>query len=248
MFSYQRLDDWPGQPAEAFIKTDFVFLDRRKRRLNPRETLPAHEPIAVYRSSTGERAFITDSDVNQHLRFAAHKVLGIPLDDPELQKWSTHSIRVMAANLLHRQHFSDSYFQNRLRWKSTAFKKYLRNTFYTADQHTLHLSDENLPPLPQRGGLRRGSEPHERLTDAKASAHNSHTSDLVVGGTIRLASESSSGTDWYSQANTNLALLLENLDTTISCLAWDSPRVLRPIQTQACGHQEARTEGATEVF
>ncbi|EJK67066.1 hypothetical protein THAOC_11944 [Thalassiosira oceanica] len=41
---------------------------------------------------------------------------------------------------------------------------------------------------------------------------------------MRLASESSSGTDWYSQANTNLALLLENLDTTISCLAWDSPR------------------------
>ncbi|EJK69324.1 hypothetical protein THAOC_09426, partial [Thalassiosira oceanica] len=39
MFSYQRLDDWPGrQPAEAFIKADFVFLDKRKRRLTTSET------------------------------------------------------------------------------------------------------------------------------------------------------------------------------------------------------------------
>merc|ERR1712032_1211587 len=96
------------------------------------------------------RKFITDTDANAPLRHAAHKVMGIPLGDPELDRWSTHSIRVTAANLLHRQKFSDSYIQNRLRWKRDAFKVYLRNTFYTADQHTLYISESNLPPEHER--------------------------------------------------------------------------------------------------
>ena len=211
---YERLVDWPGEPAKAFIKEDFLFLTKAKRRLHgnvsqfrtrahyvritwryqkngdhgqaitfardlknpefcPVETaltiiarairlcVPKKEPIAVYKATDGRRKFITDGDATAPLRHAAHKVLGIPRGDPELDRWSSHSIRVTAANLLHRQKFSDSYIQNRLRWKKDAFKLYLRNTFYTADQHTLYISESNLPPEHER--QIREDEPHERV-------------------------------------------------------------------------------------
>ena len=212
--TYERLVDWPGKPAKAFIKEDFIFLTKTKRRLlgavsrfrqqaqyvritwryqkngdhgqditfardakNPefcpveaaliiaaraaRLRVPEEEPIAVYKAPDGRRKFITDGDATDPLRHAAHKVLGIPRGDPELDRWSSHSIRVTAANLLHRQKFSDSYIQNRLRWKKDAFKLYLRNTFYTADQHTLYISESNLPPTHERQICE--DEPHERV-------------------------------------------------------------------------------------
>ena len=69
--------------------------------------------------------------------------------DEALKRWTTHSIRVTACNLLHRQGFSGSYIQTRLRWTSDAFLMYLRNTLYTAAQHTkaLHIPSNNLPVL-----------------------------------------------------------------------------------------------------
>jgi len=66
----------------------------------------------------------------------AHKVFDIPMGHKDLLAWSCHSIRVTAANLLHRARFLDSYIMNHLRWRSNTFLMYLRNTFYTADQHT----------------------------------------------------------------------------------------------------------------
>ena len=44
---------------------------------------------------------------------------------------------------------SDSYIQMRLRWRSTSFLDYLRNTLYNADKHTkvLDIPDNNLPTL-----------------------------------------------------------------------------------------------------
>ena len=44
---------------------------------------------------------------------------------------------------------SDSYIQMHLRWRSTTFLDYLRNTLYNADKHTkvLDIPDNNLPTL-----------------------------------------------------------------------------------------------------
>ena len=67
--------------------------------------VPEEEPIAVYKAPDGRRKFITDGDATDPLRHAAHTVLGIPQGDPKLDRWSSHSIRVTAANLLHRQKF-----------------------------------------------------------------------------------------------------------------------------------------------
>ena len=143
-------------PEFCPVETALVIVARAVRL-----GVPKQEPIAVYKTIDGRRNFITDTDANAPLRLAAHKVLGIPQGDPELDRWSTHSIRVTAANLLHRQKFSDSYIQNRLRWKKDAFKLYLRNTFYTADQYTLYISESNLPPEHERQICE--DEPHERV-------------------------------------------------------------------------------------
>ena len=71
-----------------------------------------------------------------------------PLDSP-------HSRKLAApAKVL------DSYIQNRLRWENDAFRVYSRNTFYTADQHTLYILESNFP---------RKHEPHERVLLQKAT-------------------------------------------------------------------------------
>ena len=115
--------------------------------------VPLMEPIAVFHCSTGkysgQRCFITNSHVADFLQVVAQKVFKIKKGDPSLARWSAHSIRVTACNLLHRQGFSDSYIQTRLRWRSKAFLDYLRNTLYAAAAHTkaLHIPSNNLPTL-----------------------------------------------------------------------------------------------------
>jgi hypothetical protein len=126
----------------------------RSRRLN----LPDTHPAAVYKTTTGKINLITQDNTNAFLRQIAAKVFKLDANSPELQKWSTHSIRVTAANLLHRAGFSDTYIKNRLRWKSDTFLIYLRNTFYTATTHTGALDLELPPPITTD---RRPPEPHE---------------------------------------------------------------------------------------
>ena len=129
-------------PIRAILR---AFL--RARRLHA----PSDEPMAVFRQANGEyageRCFITKDLVAKFLRRIAQQVYKLKDNDPSLLRWSTHSIRVTACNLLHRQGFSDTYIQHRLRWASDAFRDYLRNTLYSAAQHTkaLHIPDNNLP-------------------------------------------------------------------------------------------------------
>ena len=131
--------------------------------------VPADEPIAVCSDATGNRKFITDSGVAKVLRLSATEALGIGKKDPSLKLWSTHSVRVTAANLLHRQQFSDSFIQTRLRWKSSSFLMYLRNTFYAADQHKdLYIADSCLPPKAER--TYRAPEAHKQVVMAARAA------------------------------------------------------------------------------
>jgi hypothetical protein len=66
---------------------------------------------------------------------------------------------------LHRARFFNWYIKNRLQWRSDTFLMYLRNTFYTADQHTKAITlGLNAP----NRSAARPLEPHEVLlcTDA----------------------------------------------------------------------------------
>ena len=128
----------------------------RGRRLH----LPGTHPAAVH-YSTAHKSFrlITGHDCNTLLRKVAQLVYKLPPDSKDLTLWSTHSLRVTACNLLHRAKFSDSAIKNRLRWKSDSFMMYLRNTFYTADEHAKAL-DSGMQPNPHE---RRVLEAHEMI-------------------------------------------------------------------------------------
>ena len=128
-----------------------------------RQQGPAHEPIATFASKTGARKFITSVMVAAHLRKAASTVLHINEGDKSLNLWSTHSIRVTAANLLHRANLSDSYIQTRLRWKSDSFLMYLRNTIYAADAHTKAININLGHKESANASYRATKEPHETL-------------------------------------------------------------------------------------
>ena len=111
-------------------------------------------PIAVFQSGSGRTQFITDSMVNALLRDAAVAALGLKRTDVALKLWSTHSIRVTAANLLYRQQLSDQYIMTRLRWQSPAFLVYLRNTIHSADAHSKAISVKLSPKDLQEASYR----------------------------------------------------------------------------------------------
>ena len=125
--------------------------------------LPDTHPAAVYSPSDGISSYrlITGNDANSLLHCTARAVFHLEASSPDLKLWSTHSLRVTACNLLHRAKFSDSYIKNRLRWKSDSFLMYLRNTFYTADEHAKAL-DLGITPSPHE---RRVLEDHEMFLD-----------------------------------------------------------------------------------
>ena len=107
--------------------------------------VPVHEPIAKYRNTKGNTHFITDFNVKTILQDAAREAMGIK-DKITLAKWTCHSLRVTAANELHRLGFSDAFIKHRLRWRSDAFQMYLRHTVHAAKMHTksISLCDRNL--------------------------------------------------------------------------------------------------------
>ena len=128
----------------------------RGRRLR----LPRTHPAAVYYSAKHDSfRLITGDDTNKLLRKVAQQVYNLPKNSKDLKLWSTHSLRVTACNLLHRAKFSDSAIKNRLRWKSDSFMMYLRNTFYTADEHAKAL---DLGIFPNRHE-QRSLEDHELI-------------------------------------------------------------------------------------
>ena len=166
---FTRDDEHPDFcPVRAALR-----IYRRAIRLG----IPPTSPLAVHqrdKSPTGF-SYITDKQVATYLRQHARVVFNLKDNDPLLSRWSSHSIRVTAANTLHRAQMSDSYIQNRLRWRSSSFLMYLRNTFYVADKHTaaMKISNRNLPTLTARDGTpiprHRQLEPHELITSAPAA-------------------------------------------------------------------------------
>jgi len=115
--------------------------------------IKTEEPLGVFHCQkgkhTGTRCYITKQQVATFLQSIAMTVFHLKPRDKILNRWTSHSIRVTACNLLHRQGMSDTYIQSRLRWTSNAFLGYLRNTLYTAAAHTkaLHIPSNNLPTL-----------------------------------------------------------------------------------------------------
>ena len=146
------------------IVTAGLRIYHRSKRLGMKDG----EPMGVCRIK-GKVRFITSRKVTALLREAAQQVLGLDKCDPELKLWSTHSIRVTAANLLHRMQFSDSFIMKRLRWNSDRFLMYLRNTIHAADAQTRGINIK-LSPRDQQSASYRRAEPHETIAQSHAAA------------------------------------------------------------------------------
>ena len=68
------------------------------------------------------------------------------IPEEELRLYSTHSLQVTAANLLHEAGKDGSYIKLRCRWKSDCYEIYLRNTAKIRQQHAeaLQVADDEL--------------------------------------------------------------------------------------------------------
>ena len=104
-----------------------------------RFSVPLDHPIAVFVAIKGKKktkslTYIDDIHISTLLRAAAKSVHNIT-STKELARFTAHSLRVGACVIMHTNGSSTSMIQVRLRWKSDAFKFYLRNVESLAEHH-----------------------------------------------------------------------------------------------------------------
>ena len=92
----------------------------------------ANIPLAVFKDPNhDEPRNITADEITSVMRECAQKAYGLDpnntADAKTLKLWTSHSLRVGACNILHAMNVPVSKIQDRLRWCSTAFTRYLRN-------------------------------------------------------------------------------------------------------------------------
>jgi len=104
-------------------------IRHRAQRLNnsPRDVL------AVYRTNSSTR-IINSDNITGALQSAARKAHNITLSK-DITRWTPHSLRIGACVLLNEARVDPSIIKLRLRWRSDAFKDYLRNTITLAAIH-----------------------------------------------------------------------------------------------------------------
>jgi hypothetical protein len=97
-------------------------------------------PLALFLPKLGtEPHLVTSADIDKVMRNTASRVYNL---DPirhktELQRWSSHSLRVGACTILHAMGFNNTQIKWLLRWRSDAFMTYLRNLAVNSRQHVL---------------------------------------------------------------------------------------------------------------
>ena len=116
----------------CFIEASKCIRARAKRLAVKKE-----DPIAVFseiKKGKKKICYIDDKHITSLLQEAASIVYNIK-DKKELSKFTAHSIRVGACVILHSQNVSTEDIKFRLRWRSDAFRMYLRNIVALAEQH-----------------------------------------------------------------------------------------------------------------
>ncbi len=106
------------------------------------------QPLSVYRAQDGTVKNITARDITAVMRRVASELFKMdPVRDKEdLQKWSSHSLRVGACVILHTMGFSGPQIQFILRWKSEAFMAYLRNLAALSELQNQAIADLSHQP------------------------------------------------------------------------------------------------------
>jgi predicted amidohydrolase len=102
------------------------------------------QPLAAYRRYPGSKQpkWIVRSSVDRLLKMAATACYD--LTQAELGQYSSHSLRVGASVILNAAGFSEMDIMSCLRWKSHAYKVYLRNINVLAAKHTQAMSEVDI--------------------------------------------------------------------------------------------------------
>ena len=135
--------------------------------LGPALMVPAGTPMAVYADSTSLSGYshikIKASQVVKFIRGSARATFNLKSTDKALKSWTCHSIRITAANILQAHIWPTP--TSKLDFAGKAILSlYLRNSFYSADQHTaaMNISNISLPDLSTQDGQRyRDLDPHK---------------------------------------------------------------------------------------
>ena len=132
---------------DCFVAAAIVVI-RRALRLK----VAKDKPVAVYATHIQRKGkwivdktlYVTDTEINRVLREvakAAHEIT----DPKDLQKYTSHSLRVGACVLLHVSGKSPDFIKFRLRWRSDSFRMYLRNLSALARQHMEAIQSAQVP-------------------------------------------------------------------------------------------------------
>jgi hypothetical protein len=118
--------------------TAMIRIIQRSFRLH----LSDNYPIAVFKAGPVV-TLIDDSHITTSLRRLAVAVYG-PMSQEELQRFSSHSLRVGACVALHADGQTDIFIKHRLRWRSNSFMNYLRDVPILALEHAAVLRRSQL--------------------------------------------------------------------------------------------------------
>ena len=111
----------------------FVKAAIRIRNRAIRLSIAKGNSVSVFKHK-GKAVYINDKHICSLLQEAAKKVHGITCKE-DLARFTTHSIRVGACVKLHESGIDAETIKIRLRWKSDAFRAYLRNVIAIAKKH-----------------------------------------------------------------------------------------------------------------
>jgi hypothetical protein len=120
------------------IVTAMIRIIQRSFRLRLSDTYP----LAVFGTSSVV-TLINDSHITTSLRQLAVAVYG-PMSTADLQRFSSHSLRVGACVLLHAAGKDEVFIKQRLRWRSNSFMNYLRDVPILALEHAAILRRSQL--------------------------------------------------------------------------------------------------------
>ena len=107
---------------------------------------PPTYPLAIYQSTSSKMAFLSHKDMDLLLKGASKAVYNLSKKD--LQKFIVHSLRVGACVMLHTACFSADDIKFELRWRSDAFRDYLRNILSLAGSKALYLTNFDPDTVP----------------------------------------------------------------------------------------------------
>ena len=145
---FARNDD---KPHLCFVRNQMAIIQRFVRLVGWNYDLP----LSIYlpENSTVPKN-ITSTEIEYVMNMLAKRVYHLnpkkPADAKILEKWGGHSIRVGACVYLYTAGFSEMELKFLLRWKSDAYRYYLRNLAYVARKHNdaINTAARNLDIMP----------------------------------------------------------------------------------------------------